>query len=86
VDVNARSSWLRAHVPGAISLDPVSFGTSALPDDKNQSLVFYCSNPMCRKAPNAARRAMQMGWPNVLEMSTGISGWLAAQVPVDTNE
>ncbi len=84
VDVNARASWLHGRVPGAISLDPVAFDAGELPTDKNRSLVFYCSNPMCRKAPNAARRARQMGWRNVRVMSAGISGWRAAQLPVES--
>ena len=40
--------------------------------------VFYCSNPMCMKAPNAARRAKALGYTNVHVMSAGIRGWLDA--------
>lgn len=47
-------------------------------------LVFYCSNPLCRKAPNAARRAKQMGYHNVQVMSAGISGWLNAKFPTES--
>lgn len=72
-DVNSRQSWLQAHVPGALHLDPVNNTDSDLPADKESGLVFYCSNPMCRKAPSAARRAKQMGYSNVRVMSAGIS-------------
>lgn len=84
IDVNARQNWTRARVPGALNLDPAGFGESDLPPDKESTLVFYCSNPMCRKAPKAARRAGNMGYRNVMVMSAGISGWLAADLPTDS--
>jgi rhodanese-related sulfurtransferase len=83
-DCNSPGSFARAHVPGAIRLDPAAFGTADLPPDKNAMLVFYCSNPFCRKAPNAARRARDLGWENVRVMSAGIQGWLNARLPVES--
>ena len=82
-DVNSRQSWAKAHVPGARNLDPANYTDSELPADKNGLVVFYCSNPMCRKAPNAARRARKAGYGNVRVMSAGISGWLAAKLPTE---
>lgn len=84
VDVNSHQSWTKAHVPGALNLDPAAYLDSDLPADKQATLVFYCSNPMCRKAPNAARRAKKMGYGNTKVMSAGISGWLAAQLPTES--
>jgi len=84
-DVNSRGSWLQAHVPGAVPLDPSTFQAAELPADKASPLVFYCSNLLCRKAPNAARRAEGMGYTNVSVMSAGISGWLSAGLPVERN-
>jgi rhodanese-related sulfurtransferase len=86
IDVNSRSSWMSARVPGARNLDPVDYQHSDLPPDKDAVLVFYCSNPMCRKAPNAARRAKKMGYGNVQVMSAGISGWLAAKLATESGE
>ena len=82
-DVNSAQSWQKAHVPGAKNLDPASFAAGDLPPDKNSSLVFYCSNPMCRKAPIAARRAKQMGYENVKVMSAGITGWMGGNLPTE---
>ena len=62
IDVNSRQSWATARVPGSRNLDPVDYKESDLPADKGGALVFYCSNPMCRKAPNAARRAKALGY------------------------
>ena len=86
VDVNSRQSWMKARVPGARNLDPADYNESDLPPDKDSALVFYCSNPMCRKAPNAARRAKKMGYSNVRVMSAGISGWLSAKLPIESGE
>jgi rhodanese-related sulfurtransferase len=86
IDVNSRQSWMKGRVPGALNLDPVGYSDSDLPPGKESSLVFYCSNPMCRKAPNAARRAEKMGYGNVRVMSAGISGWLAAKLPTEGGE
>ena len=83
-DVNSPQSWTQARVPGAVNLDPVTYASGALPSDKNTLLVFYCSNPWCRKAPNAARRAGAMGYGNVRVMSAGIKGWLGANLPVES--
>jgi rhodanese-related sulfurtransferase len=86
IDVNSRQSWLRARVPGARNLDPAAYQDSDLPPDKSAVLVFYCSNPWCRKAPNAARRAENLGYSNVKVMSAGISGWLKAKLPTESGE
>jgi rhodanese-related sulfurtransferase len=86
LDVNPRERWATAHVPGALNLDPVGYVESDLPSDKDSMLVFYCSNVMCRKGPNAARRAKRMGYANVHVMSAGISGWLDAALPTESGE
>jgi rhodanese-related sulfurtransferase len=83
-DVNPEAGWLTTRVPGARHLDPQSFTAGDMPADHEAALVFYCSNPLCRKAPNAARRARGMGYRNVRVMSAGISGWLGASLPTDS--
>jgi rhodanese-related sulfurtransferase len=84
IDVNSRGSWLEARVPGALNLDPVAYDASALPADKSALLIFYCSNPLCRKAPNAALRARKLGYDDVRVMSAGIKGWIGARLPVES--
>ncbi len=84
IDVNSRQSWVKARVPGALNLDPAGYDEKSLPADKDSLLVFYCSNPLCRKAPNAARRAKKMGYHNVHVMSAGIAGWLNAKLPTES--
>ncbi len=84
VDVNAPASWAAARVPGAAHADPVALEARDLPQDKALPLVFYCSNFLCRKAPNAARRATAMGYRRVYVMSAGIKGWLDANLPTES--
>jgi rhodanese-related sulfurtransferase len=84
IDVNSPQSWTAARVPGARNLDPVGYGEGDLPADRDSVLVFYCSNFLCRKAPNAARRAKGMGYRNVYLMSAGISGWESASLPTES--
>ena len=81
IDVNSQPSWTRAHVPGAVNLDPNTYLETDLPHDKAARLVFYCSNPMCRKAPIAARRAKKFGYTDVRVLSAGITGWQSAKYP-----
>lgn len=83
IDVNSGESWREAHVPGAVNLDPAAYTASDLPSDPEANLVFYCSNTLCRKAPEAARRARRMGYRNVRVMSAGIRGWLRAALPTE---
>jgi rhodanese-related sulfurtransferase len=77
-DVNSAQSWMHAHVPGAVHF------AGELPADKSAALVFYCSNPLCRKAPNAAKRAKELGYTNVRVMPAGISGWMKAGLPTES--
>jgi rhodanese-related sulfurtransferase len=86
IDVNSPQSWASARVPGARNLDPLAYTESDLPADKAAVLIFYCSNFLCRKAPNAALRAKRMGYINVRVMSAGISGWLDAALPIESGE
>jgi rhodanese-related sulfurtransferase len=83
IDVNSRQRWLSGHVPGALNLDPANYAASDLPPDREARLVFYCSNPLCRKAPQAARRARTMGYQDVKVMSAGITGWRDAGLPTE---
>jgi len=82
-DLNARQAWLQARVPGAVNLAP-DFDAAALPAERATPLVFYCSNPLCRKAPHAARRVEKLGYTDVRVMSAGITGWMSAGLATDS--
>ncbi|HLV24785.1 MAG TPA: rhodanese-like domain-containing protein [Gemmatimonadales bacterium] len=82
-DVTSPSAWAAGHVPSAVNLDSSAFTEAQLPASKDENLVFYCSNSMCRKAPVAARRARSMGFTNVKVMSAGIAGWRSSRLPLE---
>jgi rhodanese-related sulfurtransferase len=82
-DLNSPQSWAKARVPGAKRLEPESWSADELPAAKDARLVFYCSNPLCLKAPSAAKRAQKLGYTDVAVLSAGISGWLSAGLPTE---
>ncbi|HZS40187.1 MAG TPA: rhodanese-like domain-containing protein [Polyangia bacterium] len=43
-DNNSRSTFDRAHVPGARWVDHSNVQAADLPADKNATLIFYCAN------------------------------------------
>ena len=83
-DMNDPMRWKQTHIPGAINLDPEKFAEKDLNSDKNETLIFYCSNPMCRKAPNAAKKVKGMEFKNVRVLSAGIAGWMADGYSVES--
>ena len=80
----ARSPGQR--VPGAAHLPSQELEPGDLPPDHDAPLVFYCSGPLCRRAPQAARRAIALGYRDVRVLSAGISGWMAEALPTEPAE
>ncbi len=85
IDVNSDERFHQGHVPGALHLDGAAYTEADLPSDKASPLVFYCSNALCRKAPNAAKRARKMGYTGVKVMASGIKGWVATRLPTESS-
>jgi len=44
-DNNGKGRWKRSHVPGAVNLNVYAMTEADLPEDKEATLVFYCSGP-----------------------------------------
>ncbi len=82
-DNNSTRSYMKHHLPGAIHLDPGDYSAGDLPNDKQATLVFYCSDPLCGAGPYAAKRARNMGFEQVFVMPCGITGWLKKGFPVE---
>ncbi len=83
IDVNPRRRWASGHLPGAINLDPGEYREADLPEDKNTTLVFYCSDTDCGTSRYAARKAGRFGYAHVFVMPAGLRGWLAARHPAE---
>lgn len=83
VDVNGKDTRAKVGmVPGAVQLASAS-DVSALPKDKDGSLVFYCYNTNCGASDRAAEKASEAGYKNVAVMKAGIKGWVKAGQTVE---
>ena len=72
------------YIPGAVLLsNSEGFDAAELPADKNATLAFYCGSPMCTAAPVAAKKAVELGYTNVVVYAGGIKGWVDAGMPVE---
>ena len=85
VDANGTETRTETgYIPGAVLLtNSEAFEASELPTDKNATLAFYCGSPMCSAAPTAAKKAVELGYTNVVVYSGGIKGWVDAGMPVE---
>ncbi|MBK8169765.1 MAG: rhodanese-like domain-containing protein [Sandaracinaceae bacterium] len=82
LDANRRETFEEHHVPGATWVGH-DLTAAHLPSDTSTRLVFYCANEECSASHTAARKAMELGHPNVFVMGAGIQGWIAAGEPVE---
>ncbi len=73
VDARDPNAYQAGHIDGA-----VLFSEEALPADKNARLVFYCGGTRCPAAGKAARKALELGYTNVMVFKDGWSGWKAS--------
>lgn len=69
-------------IPGAVLMSNYE-DMSALPEDKNASLVFYCGSEKCSAAPKAATKALSAGYKDVKVLKVGIKGWVSAGKTTD---
>jgi quinoprotein dehydrogenase-associated probable ABC transporter substrate-binding protein/PQQ-dependent catabolism-associated CXXCW motif protein len=89
----------RAHIPGSVWLPNVGYGELA-PEfetwfrdnlarlsgsDRARQLVFYCQAE-CWMSWNAAKRALALGYRNVVWYPEGSDGWAAAGLPLQAAE
>ena len=81
VPVDANSAETRTEhgtLPGAVLLTSYEFAAGELPEATDTSLVFYCSSMQCSAAPQAAARAIELGYESVSVMRAGVVGWVEA--------
>ena len=84
-DVNGTDSYKAGHVPGAIDFTAHKSEISKLlPADKGALVVAYCGGPTCNAYAQAAKAAQALGYTNVKHLTAGISGWKAANAPLET--
>ena len=84
LDVNGTASYQAGHIPGAIDFRAKKAELAKiLPADKNALVVAYCGGPTCNAYSAAAKAAKELGYTNVKHLSAGISGWKAANAPLE---
>jgi rhodanese-related sulfurtransferase len=87
IDVRPDYEYRDGHLPNAFNIefdpgDNIEFKTdkqktflNLLGPDKLQLIVIYCRNYACLRSGIAARRAVQMGYRNILRLPEGYQGW-----------
>lgn len=70
VDARSADQYKAGHIEGA-----VIFSKNALPADKNAKLVFYCGGTRCPLSHQAAKKALDLGYKNVMVFSGGWAEW-----------
>ncbi len=58
-------------------------GNANLPADKGTLLIFYCKGPKCGKSRIAAKKAVKMGYSNVMVYNEGLPAWAKSKYPID---
>lgn len=85
VDANGSESYREGHIPGAIDLEALGSDlASVLPANKDALVVAYCGGPMCGAWKKGADAVAALGYTEVRHFKGGISGWKAANAPVET--
>ncbi len=86
----------RSDIPGSIWLPDTGYGAlnpameeylrinldRAAGADRSKTLVFYCLKD-CWMSWNAAKRALDLGYPRIAWYPDGTDGWMAAGLPVE---
>lgn len=84
VDVRRATQFSIAHIPGAVNLDvngDLTEESLSNHVDKDQKVVFYCSDAQCFRSANASAMAVTWGYTDVLYYADGWSKWIANDYP-----
>jgi rhodanese-related sulfurtransferase len=75
-----RKKYDKGHIPGAISIPDSRFAkmTDQLPQDKSNTLVFYCGGFKCRLSHKSAKKAIELGYTKVKVYAAGYPAWKKA--------
>lgn len=78
VETLSREDFAKGHIPGAVNL-PVADIEREAPDalSKDDKIIVYCANTECSASGKAARKLVEMGYPNVTDFEAGKEGWKA---------
>jgi len=85
IDVREDSEWAKGHAAGAVHLGKgvIERDIEARVPDKSTELILYCGGGF--RSILAADALQRMGYTNVVSMTGGWRGWLAAGAPTDNS-
>ena len=74
-----RPKYDKGHIPGAISIPDSKFDElkGELPADKSIPLLFYCGGYTCKLSHSSAKKAVQLGYKDVMVFAAGYPAWKA---------
>lgn len=78
VDVRSSESFLKGHLPGAISLEMKDgFETLAgnMIPDKSIPVIVYCGTRDDQSSAEAAQKLAELGYKNVSDYENGLDEW-----------
>lgn len=81
VDVRSQAEWLRGHLPGAISLPLLDFGSRARRIDRSRPSLLYCHEGF--RATTAASILLRESDGDVDILIDGVEGWLGCGLPLE---
>ncbi len=85
VDVLAPDAYESSHLPGAINVpfdNQFEEKIQLAIDNKNRTVVVYCSNADCDASPKAAHAMEQLGFIRVFDYEAGKADWMRAGLDV----
>ena len=82
LDTRSREDYKTKHIKGSLSMpqDEIYVRYSDLPQDRE--IIVLCYTTGCQSSAQVAQVLLELEFPNVKDMKTGISGWEAQGFPL----
>ena len=77
IDARNPEEYNDVHIPGAVNIPDKKFERyiKLLPEDQTSTLIFYCNGVKCGKSKRAAKKAIALGYKNILVYEEGMPVW-----------
>lgn len=84
IDARNPEEYQEVHIPRSINLPDKKFAQNKhlLPNSKKTTLIFYCNGVKCGKSKRSAKKAVDLGYKNVLVYKEGMPVWEEFNFPI----
>ncbi len=84
IDARNPEEYQEVHIPRAINLPDKDFDANKhlLPQDKKATIVFYCNGIKCGKSKRAAKKAVALGYKDIVVYKEGMPVWEELNYPI----